>query len=67
MFNSFQTKERKNEILIHDDHACKRSAMNPQELLKHIKDEGDSTHIAISIYLEKLITLVEVMLDRILV
>jgi hypothetical protein len=25
--------------------------MTPQELLKHLKDEGDSTHTAISIYL----------------
>jgi hypothetical protein len=45
--------EGKNEILIHDDHGCKGTAMNPQELLKHLKDEGDSTHTAISIYLEK--------------
>jgi hypothetical protein len=30
--------------------------MTPQELLKHLKDEGDTTHTAISIYLEKLNT-----------
>jgi hypothetical protein len=30
--------------------------MTSQELLKHLKDEGDSTHTAISIYLEKLNT-----------
>jgi hypothetical protein len=28
--------------------------MTPQELLKHLKNEGDSTHTAISIYLETL-------------
>ncbi len=31
--------------------------MTPQELLKHLKSEGDCTHTAISIYLEKLNTL----------
>jgi hypothetical protein len=30
--------------------------MTPQEILNHLKDEGDSTHLAISIYLEKLNT-----------
>jgi hypothetical protein len=30
----------KNEILIHDDHGCKGTAMTPQELLNHLKDEG---------------------------
>ncbi len=30
--------------------------MTPQELLKHLRDEGDSTHTATSIYLEKLNT-----------
>jgi hypothetical protein len=30
--------------------------MTPQELLKHLKDEGVSTHTAIHIYLEKLNT-----------
>jgi hypothetical protein len=30
--------------------------MTPQEPLKHLKDEGDSTHIEISFYLEKLNT-----------
>ncbi len=46
----------KHEISIHDDHGCRRTAMILQELLKHLKDEGDSTHTAISIYLEKLNT-----------
>ena len=48
MFNSFQTMEYKIEISIHDDHGCKGTAMTPQELLKHLKNEGDSTHTAIS-------------------
>jgi hypothetical protein len=48
--------EGKNEILNHDDHGCKGIAMTPQELLKHLKDEGDSTHTAVSIHLEKLNT-----------
>jgi hypothetical protein len=30
--------------------------MTPQKLLKHLKDEGDSTHTAISIYLQRLDT-----------
>jgi hypothetical protein len=30
--------------------------MTPQELLKHLKNQGDSTHKAISIYLETLNT-----------
>ena len=30
--------------------------MTPQELLKHLKNEGGSTHTAISIYLETLNT-----------
>jgi hypothetical protein len=28
--------------------------MTPQELLRHLKNEGDCTHTAISIYLETL-------------
>jgi hypothetical protein len=34
----------------------KGTAMTHQKLSKHLKDEGDSTHTAISIYLEKLNT-----------
>ncbi len=30
--------------------------MTPQELLKHLKNEGDCTHTAVYIYLEKLNT-----------
>jgi hypothetical protein len=41
-------------IFINDDHGCKATAMTPQELLRHLKNEGDSTHTAISIYLETL-------------
>jgi hypothetical protein len=56
------------KIFIHDDHECKIiGAMTPQELLKYLKNEGDYTHTAISIYLETLILSVKVMLDRILV
>jgi hypothetical protein len=46
----------KNEVSIHDDHGCRGTAMTPQELLKHLKDEGDSTRTAIIIYLEKVNT-----------
>ncbi len=33
-----------NNIFIHHDHGCKTTAMTPQELLKHLKTAGDSTH-----------------------
>ncbi len=46
--------EGKKNIFIHDDHGCKATAMTPQELLRHLKNEDDSTHTAISIYLESL-------------
>ncbi len=46
--------EGKNNIFIDDDHGCKATAMTPQELLKHLKNEGDSTHTAIFFYLETL-------------
>ncbi len=48
--------EGKNNIFIDDNHGCKATAMTPQELLKHLKNKGDSTHTAISIYLQKLNT-----------
>ena len=54
MFNFIPTMEGKNNILIYDHHGCKATAMTPQELLKHLKDEGDSTHTAIFVYLETL-------------
>jgi hypothetical protein len=58
----------KNKIYIYDDHECKIGAMTSQELLRHLRNVGDFTHTAISIYLETLNTFsVEVMLDRILV
>jgi hypothetical protein len=44
------------KIFIHDDHECKIGAMTSQELLRHLKNEGDSTHTAISMYLETLNT-----------
>jgi hypothetical protein len=56
-----------NNILIHHDHGCMVGPMTPQELLRHLKNEGDSTHTAISIYLETVILSVEVIIDRILV
>jgi hypothetical protein len=56
MFESFQKMEGKNKIFIHDDYECKIVAMTSQDLLRHLKDEGDSTHTAISIYLQTLNT-----------
>jgi hypothetical protein len=56
MVKSFQTMEGKNNIFIHDDHECKRTAMTSQDLLRHLKNEGDYTHTAISIYLQTLNT-----------
>jgi hypothetical protein len=47
---------REKNIFIDDDHGCKATAMTPQELLKHLKNESDSTYTAISIYLQKLNT-----------
>jgi hypothetical protein len=46
--------EGKNKIFIHDDHECKIGAMTCQDLLRHLKNEGDSTHTAISNYLQAL-------------
>ncbi len=42
-------------IFIHGDHECKIGAMNCQDLLRHLINEGDSTHTAI-IYLQTLNT-----------
>jgi hypothetical protein len=56
MFKAFQSMEGKIKIFIHDDHECKIGVMTPQELLQHLRSEGDSTHTAISIYLETLNT-----------
>ncbi len=47
-------------IFIDDDHGCKATAMTPQELLKHLKNEGDSTHTAIFVYLQTLNTFSQV-------
>jgi hypothetical protein len=41
--------EGKKNIFIDDDHGCKATAMTPQELLKHLTNQGDYTHTAISI------------------
>jgi hypothetical protein len=41
---------------IHHDHGCKATTITPQELLKHLKTAGDSTHAAIFVYLQKLNT-----------
>jgi hypothetical protein len=43
-----------NNIFIHHDHGCMVGLMIPQELLRHLSSEGDSTHTASSIYLETL-------------
>ncbi len=48
--------EGKDDVSIHDDHGCKAIAMTTQELSRHLKNEGDSTHTAISIHLETLNT-----------
>ncbi len=45
-----------NTIFIHHDHECMVGLMTPQKLLQHLRSEGDSTHTAISIYLETLNT-----------
>ncbi len=48
---------RKNTtIFIHPDHECKGGLMTHQDLLQHLKDESDSTHTVISIYLVTLHT-----------
>jgi hypothetical protein len=52
----YKPGREKNKISIQDDHECKGTAMTSQELLKHLKNEGGSTHAAISLYLEKLNT-----------
>jgi hypothetical protein len=46
----------KNKIFILDDHECKIGAMTCQDLLRHLKNEGDSTHTVISIYPQTLNT-----------
>ncbi len=46
----------KNEVLIHDEHRCRGTAMTPQEILNHLKDEGNSTNKAYFIHLKKLNT-----------
>ncbi len=46
--------EGKKNIFIHDDHGCKATEMTPQDLLKHLKNEVDSTHRAILVYLKTL-------------
>ena len=56
MLKFIPTKEGKKYIFFDDDHGCRATAMTPQELLRHWKNEGDSTHTAISIYLQTLNT-----------
>ncbi len=43
-----------NKIFIHHDHGCMVVLMTPQELLGHLRSEGDATHTAIFIHLETL-------------
>ncbi len=45
-----------NNIFIHHDHECKVGLMTPQDLLQHLRSEGNSTHTALSIYCETLHT-----------
>jgi hypothetical protein len=45
-----------NNIFIHDDHECKVGLMTPQDLVEHLRSEDDSTHTAMSIYLETIHT-----------
>jgi hypothetical protein len=45
-----------NNIFIRPDHEFKGGLMSPQDLLQHLRSEGDSTHTTISIYLETLHT-----------
>ncbi len=54
--NSSQPWREKHNIFFDDDHGCKATAMTPQELLRYLKNESDSTHTAISIYLQTLNT-----------
>jgi hypothetical protein len=56
MFKFIPTMVGKNNIFFDNDHGCKATAMTPQELLRHLKNESDSTHKAISIYLQTLNT-----------
>jgi hypothetical protein len=56
MFNFIPTIEGKNKIFFDDKHGCKATAMTRQELLKHLNNEGDSTHTANPIYLQTLNT-----------
>jgi hypothetical protein len=39
--------EGKDNIFINDYHGCNATAMTPEELLKHLNYEGDSTHTAV--------------------
>jgi hypothetical protein len=45
-----------NNICIRHDHGCMVGLMTRQELLQHLRSEGDATHTAISINLETLNT-----------
>ncbi len=56
MFKAFQSMEGKQDVFIHHDHECKVGCMTHQDILWHLRSEGDSTHTAISIYLETLHT-----------
>ncbi len=49
-------RRKNNNIFIHHDHECMVDFMTPQELLRQLRSEGDSTHTVIFIYLETLNT-----------
>jgi hypothetical protein len=41
-------------ITIHHDHVRYGTAMTPNQLMKHLSDQGDPTHKAIYIYFKKI-------------
>jgi hypothetical protein len=46
----------KKKVSIHPNHGCKTKNMTPVQDLNHLEIEGDSTHKAILVYLNKLAT-----------
>ncbi len=46
----------KMKVSIHPNHGCKTRSMTPMQLINHLEKEGDSTHKAILVYLNKLAT-----------
>jgi hypothetical protein len=48
--------EGKKKVSIHPNNVCKIKNMTPMQFLNHLEKEGDSTHKAILVYLNKLAT-----------